>query len=45
MPLWPTTVNNLQVKMKMKIYILLTNSHEQVKPRLTEKRETLKGES
>ena len=43
MPLWPTTVNTLQVKMK--IYILLTNSHEQVKPRLTEKRETLRGES
>ena len=31
--------------MKNENIILLTNSHGQVKPRLTEKRGTLKGES
>ena len=41
MPLWPTTK---YITSENENTILLTNSHGQVKPRLTEKRETLRGE-
>ena len=45
MPLWLNTKYIKNKHKKTKNYISITNSHGQVKPRITEKREMLQGES